>query len=81
MLTDFQNSFAGRLTGKFATNLYSTTPLPLSLPAKVVVIPIHNYCVFNFMNDFVAQLSVSVVTDVPTLYMEDEYFQDKLAKY
>jgi len=33
------------------------------------------------MNDFVAQLSVSVVTDVPTLYMEDEYFQAKLAKY
>jgi len=27
MLTDFQNSFTGRLTGKFATNhIYSTTP-------------------------------------------------------
>ena len=39
MLTDFQNSFTGRLTGKFATNSYLNIPSHLkrvaTLPCKI----------------------------------------------
>ena len=39
MLTDFQNSFTGRLTGKFATNTYLNIPPHLkhvaTLPCKI----------------------------------------------
>ena len=35
MLTDFQNSFTGRLTGKFATNSYLNTPPHLKHVATV----------------------------------------------
>ena len=39
MLTDFQNSFAGRLIGKFATNLYLNIPPHLksvaTLPCEI----------------------------------------------
>jgi len=41
MLTDFQNSFTGRLTGKFATNTYLNIPSHLkrvaTLPCKIPV--------------------------------------------
>ena len=35
MLTDFQNSFAGRLTGKFATNSYLNIPPHLKCVATL----------------------------------------------
>jgi len=35
MLTDFQNSFTGRLTGKFATNFYLTIPTHLKYVATL----------------------------------------------
>jgi len=41
MLTDFQNSFTGRLTGKFATNSYLTIPPRLkyvaTLPCEILL--------------------------------------------
>ena len=41
MLTDFQNSFTGRLTGKFATNSYLNIPPHLkrvaTLPCKISI--------------------------------------------
>ena len=41
MLTDFQNSFTGRLTGKFATNSYLNIPPHLkrvaTLPCEISV--------------------------------------------
>ena len=36
MLTDFQNSFTGRLTGKFATNLYLNIPPHLKYVATLL---------------------------------------------
>ena len=35
MLTDFRNSFTGRLTGKFATNSYLNSPPHLTYVATV----------------------------------------------
>ena len=35
MLTDFQNSFTGRLIGKFATNSYLTIPPHLKYVATL----------------------------------------------
>ena len=35
MLTDFQNSFTGRLTGKFATNSYLNIPPRLKYVATL----------------------------------------------
>jgi len=35
MLTDFQNSFTGRLTGKFATNSYLIIPPHLTYVATL----------------------------------------------
>jgi len=35
MLTDFQNSFTGRLTGKFATNSYLNIPPRLNYVATL----------------------------------------------
>ena len=35
MLTDFQNSFTGRLTGKFATNPYLNIPPHLKYVATL----------------------------------------------
>ena len=37
MLTDFQNSFTGRLTGKFATNSYLNIPPHLKYVATLLL--------------------------------------------
>jgi len=46
MLTDFQNSFTGRLTGKFATNSYLNIPPHLirvtTLPCEISMLKNRN---------------------------------------
>jgi len=44
MLTDFQNSFTDRLTGKFATNSYLNIPPHLKC---VATLPCENLCSKN----------------------------------
>ena len=41
MLTDFQNSFIGRLTGKFATNSYLNIPPHLKRVATLPCVDLH----------------------------------------
>jgi len=61
MLTDFQNSFTGRLTGKFATNAYLNIPPHLKYVATLQgSVATRLRCGGIFKYELVANLPVSL---------------------